>query len=150
MTKIFSTESATGAVDSRSKAACRLEQRWWAPLGAVLQVKNTNLCFHCTGRPTVVLFARVNFWTILLQDVISRRFIKGWAPSKLTGCEQDLAINLPGCFDLLFLLSFIRETKNAQLKNPTDLPHKNLIKPLDLHQLLAIYPNPPPLYRVVR
>ena len=146
MTKIFSTESATGAVDSRSKAACRLEQRWWAPLGAVLQVKNTNLCFHCTGRPTVVLFARVNFWTILLQDVISRRL----APGKLTGCERDLAINLPSYFDLLFLLSFIRETKNAQLKNPTDLLHKNLMKPLDLHQLLAIYPNPPPLYRVVR
>ena len=27
-----------------------------------------------------------------------RGFIKG----KLTGCEQDLAINLPGCFHLLF------------------------------------------------
>ena len=52
------------------------------------------------------------------------------APSKLTSCEQDLAINLPGCFRLLFLLSFIRKTKNARLKNPTDLLHKNLMKPL--------------------
>ena len=28
------------------------------------------------------------------------------------------------------LLSFIRKTKNAQLKNPTDLLHKNVMKPL--------------------
>ena len=35
----------------------------------------------------------------------------------------------PGCFRLLFLLSFIRKTKNAQLKKPTDLLHKNLMKP---------------------
>ena len=48
----------------------------------------------------------------------------------LTGCEQDLAINLPGCFRLLFLLSFIRKTEIARLKNPTDLLHKNLMKPL--------------------
>ena len=60
----------------------------------------------------------------------SRGFIKGWAPSKLIGYERDLAINLPGCFRLLFLLPFIRKTKNAQLKNPTDLLHKNLMKPL--------------------
>ena len=39
-------------------------------------------------------------------------------------------INLPGCFRLLFLLSFIRKTKNARLKNPTDLLHKNVMKPL--------------------
>ena len=61
-----------------------------------------------------------------------RGFIKGWAPGKLTSCEQDLAINLPGCFHLLFLLSFIRKTKNAQLKNPTDLLHKNVMTPLPL------------------
>ena len=60
-----------------------------------------------------------------------RGFIKGRAPGKLTGCELDLAINLPGCFRLLLLLSFISKTKNAQLKNPTDLLHKNLMKPLD-------------------
>ena len=53
-----------------------------------------------------------------------RGFIMWRAPGKLTGCERDLAINLPGCFCLLFLLSFIRKTKNARLKNPTDLPHK--------------------------
>ena len=51
-----------------------------------------------------------------------RGFIKGRALDKLTGCERDLAINLPGCFHLLFLLSFTRKTKNAWLKNPTDLP----------------------------
>ena len=45
-------------------------------------------------------------------------FIKSWAPGKLTGCERDLAINLPGCFHLLFLLSFIRKTKSAWLKTP--------------------------------
>ena len=50
-----------------------------------------------------------------------RGFIKGQAPGKLTGCERDLAINLPGCFHLLFLLSFIRKTKNARLETPTDL-----------------------------
>ena len=46
---------------------------------------------------------------------------------KLTSCERDLAINLPSCFRLLFLLSSIRKTKNARLKNPTDLLHKNLM-----------------------
>ena len=64
-------------------------------------------------------------------SVKCRGFIKGRKPGKLTGCEQDLAINLPGCFRLLFLLSFIR-TKNARLKNPTDLLYKNLTKPLEL------------------
>ena len=52
-------------------------------------------------------------------------FIKCCALGKFTGCEQDLAINLPGCSSLLFLFSFIRKTRNAQLKNPTDLQHKN-------------------------
>ena len=59
-----------------------------------------------------------------------RGFIKGQAPGKLIGCERNLAINLPGCFCLLFLLSFKRKTKNAWLKNPTDLLHKSVMKPL--------------------
>ena len=67
------------------------------------------------------------------DDYVCRGFIKGRAPGKLAGCEWDLAINLPGCFHLLFLLSFITKTKNAQLKNPTDLLHKNLMKPLCVH-----------------
>ena len=46
------------------------------------------------------------------------------------GILTSLAINLPGCFRLLFLLSFIRKTENAWLKNPTDLLHKHLMKPL--------------------
>ena len=57
-------------------------------------------------------------------------FIKGQAPGKLTRCDQDLAINLPSCFHLLFLLSFMGKAKNAWLKNPTDLMNKNLMKPL--------------------
>ena len=61
---------------------------------------------------------------------VIRGFIKGRALGKLTCCERDFAINLPGCFHLLFLLSIMRKTKNAQLKNPTDLLHKNLMKPL--------------------
>ena len=65
--------------------------------------------------------------------VVYRGFIKGQASGKLTCCEQDLAINLPGCFHLLFLLSFIRKTKNARLKNPTDLLHNNLMKPVGIH-----------------
>ena len=60
---------------------------------------------------------------------VIRGFIRGQALGKLTGCERDLAINLPGCFLRLFLLSFIRKTKNARLKNTSDL-HKNLVKPL--------------------
>ena len=60
----------------------------------------------------------------LNADARHRRFIKGWALGKLTGCERDLAINLPGCFRPLFLLPFIRKTKNARLKNPTDLLKK--------------------------
>ena len=67
-----------------------------------------------------------------LISVKSRGFIKGRALGKLTGCERNLAINLPGCFCLLFLLSFLRKTKNAWLKNPTDLLHKNLMKPLEI------------------
>ena len=61
--------------------------------------------------------------------------MKGQAPGKLTGCERDLAINLPGCPHLLFLLSFTRKTKNAQLKIPTDVLHKNLMKPLGMMQV---------------
>ena len=57
-------------------------------------------------------------------------FIKGQALGKLTGCERNLAINLSGCFCLLFLLSFIRKTKNGRLKNPTGLLYENLMKPL--------------------
>ena len=63
-------------------------------------------------------------------DKVIMGFIKGRALGKLTSFEQGLAINLPGCFHLLFLLPFIRKTKNARLKNPTDLLHKNLMKPL--------------------
>ena len=65
---------------------------------------------------------------LFLSPQLPKGFIK--APGKLTGWKQDLAINLPGCFRLLFLLSFIRKTKNTQLKNPTDLLHKNAMKPL--------------------
>ena len=43
-------------------------------------------------------------------QMVPRGFIKGCAPGKLTGCKRDLATNLPGCFCLLFLLSFIRKT----------------------------------------
>ena len=63
------------------------------------------------------------------ETIQNRGFIEGPAPGKLAGCERDLAINLPGCFRLLFLLSFIRKTKTALLKNSTDLLHKNLMKP---------------------
>ena len=71
--------------------------------------------------------------------MISRGFIKGRGPVKFA---QLISSSL--------LTFFHNKTKNAQLKTPTDLLHKNLMKPLDLHQLLAIYPNAPPLYRVVR
>ena len=54
-----------------------------------------------------------------------RGFIKGRAPGKLTGCEQDLSINLPRCFYLFLLLSFIRKTKNAWLKNGGKMGRKN-------------------------
>ena len=38
----------------------------------------------------------------VLSHIKDRGFIKGWAPGKLTSCERNLAINLPGCFRLLF------------------------------------------------
>ena len=63
----------------------------------------------------------------------------GRATGKLTGCERELAINLPGCFRLLFLPSFIGKTKNAQLKNSTDLLHKNLMKPLKVASIESSY-----------
>ena len=68
-----------------------------------------------------------------------RGFIKGRAPGKLTGCERDLAINLPDCFHLLFLLAFIsRKNKKCLAKKPTDLLHKNLMKPLYVTEILLI------------
>ena len=54
----------------------------------------------------------------------------------IKGQVRDLAINLPGCFRLFFLLSFITKPKNARMKNPTDLQHKNLMKPLG-HKILG-------------
>ena len=36
----------------------------------------------------------------------------------VTDCEQDLTINLPGCFHLLFLLSFKRKTKKGAAEKP--------------------------------
>ena len=41
-----------------------------------------------------------------IESTLNRGFIKDRALGKLTGCEQDLAISLPGCFHLLFLLFF--------------------------------------------
>ena len=82
-------------------------------------------------------------WTRIWRNIVKkerltfRGFNKGWAPDKLTSCERDLAINSPGCFHLLFLLSFIRKTKNARLKNPTDLLHKNVMTPLALLIMLG-------------
>ena len=58
---------------------------------------------------------REHLWVTIKIKTTSRGLIKGRAPGKLTGCERDLAINLPGCFRLLLLLSFIRKTKNARL-----------------------------------
>ncbi len=68
--------------------------------------------------------------------ITSRGLIKSRAPGKLTGCEQGSAINLPGCFCVVFLLSVIK-AKNAWLKNPTDLLHKNLMKPLNFRESLT-------------
>ena len=67
-------------------------------------------------------FAKISHHLIVCTSCAGG-FIKGRAPGKLTGCERDLATNLPGCFHLLFSFSFIRKTKNAWLKNPTDSWH---------------------------
>ena len=82
-------------------------------------IQALTVSFWVRVRPCMCSFKMIWF---------SRGFIKDRAPGKLTGCERDSAINLPGCFRLLFFLSFIRKTKNARLKNPTDLLHKNLNK----------------------
>ena len=63
-----------------------------------------------------------------LFSYFNRGFIKGQAPGKLTGSSS-----------LLFLLSFTRKTKNAQLKTPTDLLHKNLMKPLCVLMIKSCY-----------
>ena len=76
-----------------------------------------------------------NLYTGSTNTLVNRGFIKGCAPGKLTSCERDLAINLPGCFHLLFLLSFKRKTKNVWLNNPTDLLHKNLMKNLGKYSM---------------
>ena len=82
-----------------------------------------NICYH--------FFLHIlDQWENKMFVTFNRGFVKGRALGKLTGCEWDLAINLPGCFRLIFLLSFIRKTKNVRLKKPTDLPYSNLVKPL--------------------
>ena len=102
------------------------------------QIEKKNVIDNekCTFRAKKVLKYNVSLrkdeslYLDLDQFGLEQGFIKGRAVGKLTGCERDLAITLPGCFRLLFLLSCIRKTKNAQLKNLTDLLHKNLMKPL--------------------
>ena len=80
-----------------------------------------------------------------ILSIYRRGFIKGRAQGKLTSCEWDLTINLPGCFHLLVLLSVIRKTKNAWLKTPTDLLHKNLMKPLISWSIAELqWPKGPP------
>ena len=79
-------------------------------------------------------------WLLLLFSKWPRHLYPGGSLRTLhqtnwPAFEQDLAINLPGSFRLFFLLSFIRKTKNAWLKNPTDLHyllHKNLMKSLNM------------------
>ena len=87
-----------------------------------------------------------NWYRVSLIEGSGGSLRAGWwanlpaqATGKLTGCERELAINLPGCSCLLFLLSFIRKTKNARLKNPTDLLHKNLMKPLKVASIESSY-----------
>ena len=74
----------------------------------------------------------------LAQYSESRGFIKGRALGKLTGCEQDFAINLPGCFRLLSLLSFIRKTKNARLKTHWPPAHKLSETPVNKQAVVVI------------
>ena len=71
----------------------------------------------------------------LHMHAMVKGFIEGRAAGKLTGCERDL----PGLFRLLFLLSFIRKTKNAKLKNLTDPLHKKLMKPLHGQVTLIVH-----------
>ena len=47
-------------------------------------------------------------------------------------------MTLRGCFLLLFVPPFIWKPKYARLKNPTDLLHKNLMKPLKYESQLAL------------
>ena len=59
---------------------------------------------HMTCKPI-----RTNSFTVTPDQCdLHRGFIKGRALGKLTGCERDLAINLPSCFHLLFLLTIIK------------------------------------------
>ena len=108
-----------------------LSANWYPQTGLVY---NTNIsALHVLMVPFTVYSDTTNLMHKWNRTVF-RGFIKGRALGKLTGCERNLAINLPSCFRLLFLLSFIhvRKTKNAWLKNPTDLLHKNLMKPLSI------------------
>ena len=104
----------------------------------VIQTGTVNLHFLVPGTSEPIS-ATVSI-LVISSHVVSLRerylvCIDDWrvhleTPGKLTSCERNLAINLPGCFRLLFLLSFLRKTKNAWLKTPTDLLYKNLMKPL--------------------
>ena len=96
----------------------------------------TQVCLWSEGNGFLLSYFQ---WSKMqINTFKSRGFIKVWVPGKLTGCERDLGINLPGCFRLLLLLSFIRKTKNARLKNPTDLLHINLMKPLSKGQYVGV------------
>ena len=103
--------------------ACSYKWKWKISKNLISDLtRNSNNCSEV-----------ITWWKQPKSGLASYKgFIKGRAPGNLTSCKWDLAINLPGCFRLLFLLSLIRKTKNARLKNATDLLHKNLMKPLKL------------------
>ena len=110
------------SIDSWS-VVCQVSSNWYVLI-------NTQWCVCLLSTETLF---KCQFSVNIIE--VSSGFIKGRAPGKLTGCERDLAINLPGCFHLLFLLSFTRKTKSARLKKPTDLLHKNLVKPLGVNEV---------------
>ena len=127
--KSFRLQPCTGTVLSINRENSCLSERlhWYRWKQWSVKLYNFQVTF--TKGEGASFWLEITFrWH--LWKAGSRGFVKGQAPGKLTGCEQDLAMTLPGCFLLLYLLPFIRKTKNARLKNPTDLLHKNLMKPL--------------------
>ena len=124
------TNSGYRHVTNRLPTGHRLSADCWPTVSQHFGLKHKANCWRSVGQllansRLTVYFG--NFSSLLPIFCVSRGFIKGQAPGKLTSCEQELAINLPSCFRLLFFLSFKRKTKNARLKNPTDLLHKNLM-----------------------
>ena len=113
---------------------CKIMPKFLARM--ISECKTTHdLQFHCyewilqeewSEAVIMIYVLHMKFRNLIKISWHRQGFSKGQAPGKLTGCERDLAINFPGCFRLLFLLSFIRKAKKCPAEKPYWPPAQKL------------------------